>query len=374
MWVVSTGKKQVEFCDEALPNFRLIAYSSGKATYATRYRLHKRRDSIGHGDFRVVHLEAARDMHREVMLDVARGKDPKASRKAKATFAECVPKFLKFREGKKRDYAGDVLKFNKRLIPKFGRLPLDQISSSMLNDYLHSLHTSEGLAPATVNRYGAVLRTFFGWACEDGHLPSRRNPMDLVRPFPENNAPTSFMSVRELARFIRVAMADKNYLAGGLLSLLALTGARLSEWLDADWEQVDRAAKVLKLPAAKSKNGHADVIPLSAKVLAILEVIAEANGSGKGKIFPGQRGNPVMSRPGKVFDRVCERAGISGRGFTIHSLRHAFASALANAGVPQWIIRLILRHRSQAMVDRYCHGQADILSVTAETLSQMVLP
>ena len=108
-WVVATGKKQVEFCDEMLPNFRLLAYPSGKATFATRYRLHKRRDSISHGDFRVVHLEVARDLHRETMLDVARGIDPKASRKAKATFAECVPEFLKLRNGKIRDYPGDVL-------------------------------------------------------------------------------------------------------------------------------------------------------------------------------------------------------------------------------------------------------------------------
>lgn len=373
-WVVATGKKQVEFCDETLPNFRLFAYPSGKATFATRYRLHKRRDSISHGDFRVVHLEAARDLHRETMLDVARGIDPKASRRAKATFAECVPEFLKLRDGKIRDYAGDVLKFEKRLTPKFGRLPLEQISSSMLNSYLHSLHNEAKLKPATVNRYGALLRTFFEWACKSGHLATGRNPMALVRPFPENNAPTDFMSVTELAKFVDVAMSQENYQAGGLLSLLALTGARLSEWQKADWEQIDWTAKVLKLPAAKSKSGYADVIPLSDDVRQILEVIAEANGSQQGKIFPGQRGNSVMSRPGKVFDRVCELAGLSGRGFTIHSLRHAFASALANAGVKQWDIRLVLRHRSQTMVDRYCHGHADTLTNTAEKLSQMVMP
>lgn len=370
---VASGKKQVEFCDAELPNFRLMVYpSSGKGTFMTRYRLRKRRDSIGHGDYRVLHLESAREMHRQVMRDIAEGKDPKESRKAKATFAECVPEFLKLSKGKKRSYADDVAKFEKRLSPKFGRLPLDRISASMLNDFLHSLHTDEGLAPATVNRYGSLLRTFFVWAGEEGHLPSGKNPMSLVRPFTEDNAPTDFMSVKELGRFIDAAMAEENYLAGGLLSLLGLTGGRLDEWRDAEWSQIDWKAKLLKLPASKSKNKRDDVIMLSNRALEILSVIASEAKSRTGKIFPGLRGNKVMSRPVKAFDRICEKAKLTGRGFTIHSLRHAFGSALANAGVPVWVIQMLLRHRTAAMVERYCHVHAATLAGAAEKLSGMV--
>jgi site-specific recombinase XerD len=372
--VVASGKRQVEFCDTELPNFRLIAYSSGKATFTTRYRLRKRRDSIGHGDFRLLHLEDARNLHRQVMLDVAQGKDPKASRKAKATFAECVPEFLKLGAGKKRDHAGDVSKFEKRLTPKFGHLPLDAISTAMLNDYLNSLHTKEQLEPATVNRYGSALRTFFRWACRAGHLPSGRSPMELVQPFPEDNVPTDCMSIADLALFIDAAMGEKDYQAGGLLALLGLTGARLSEWLDADWWQIDWTKGFLKLPAAKSKNKHDDSIPLSDEALAILEVIAEANGTREGKIFPGRRGNVVMSRPGKAFDRVCEKVGLTGRGFTIHSLRHAVASALLNSGRDRQAVRWLLRHRSEGTLDRYGHAYAKTMKGTVRKLSRMVLP
>lgn len=372
---VASGKKQVELCDSELPNFRLLVYpASGKATYMTRYRLHRRRDSISHGDYRVLHLESAREMHRQVMLDVAHGHDPKASRKAKATFAECVPEFLKLGAGKKRSHADDVQKFEKRLTPKFGHLPLDQITTAMLNDFLHSLHTKEGLAPATTNRYRSLLVSFFGWACRTDYLPSGKSPMDLIRPLDEDNVPKDFMSETDLRAFVEAAMEEENHLAGGLLSLLALTGARLSEWQFADWSEVDADAALLKLPASKLKSKRAEVIALSTDALAILDVIAEANGNRSGKIFPGLRGNAVMSRPAKAFARICERAGLAGRDFTIHSLRHGFGSVLANAGTPQWIIRSALRHRSPAMVDRYCHVHADSLKGAAEKLSRMVMP
>lgn len=69
---VASGKKQVEFCDAELPNFRLMVYpSSGKATFMTRYRLRKRRDSIGHGDYRVEYAVNNKDAIRERLISAA---------------------------------------------------------------------------------------------------------------------------------------------------------------------------------------------------------------------------------------------------------------------------------------------------------------
>ena len=359
-----------------MPNLHLLVFPTGKATYISRYRQGKRRTSVSHGDFRVLHLENARELHRQLMFDLAQDKDPKATKKAKATFDEAAKAFLKAREGKLRSYADDVQKFNKRLGTAFGRRRLDQIASEELDNFLHNLHTQEGLAPASVNRYGSLLRAFFNWATKSDYLPSGKNPMALVKPFPEDNAPTDFMSVEELARFIDKAMEDQNPLAGGLLALLGLTGARLSEWLEADWSQVIWAEDAkLFLPASKSKNKRAAFIPIPPEGMALLEVIAEVTGSHKkGPIFPGRNKKKPMARPSRAFDRILEAAGLTGRDFTIHSLRHGFGSALGNGNVSPLTIQALLRHRTPTMVNRYCHPAMAAMSATVDALGKKLAP
>jgi len=370
--IVASGKKQVELCDTELPNFRLIVYgATGKASYTSRVRIGKRRDSQKLGDFRILTLEQARAMHRELIVDIARGVNPKQRRMARMTFAEFSVVFLELSKGKKKSHADDVQKFEKRLNPTFGKHQLAEIMPHALNKFLNSLHTKEGLAKATVNRYGTLLRTFFNRAIECGALPSGKNPMTPIKAFTEDNAPTDFMSVEDMKAFLAAANEETNRQAAILLMLLLLTGARLSEFLLGRWSQVDLPSRQWRLAAGDSKNGRAGIIPLPTTAIPLIEELAKTRRNEL--VFPGQRGNlGAMSRPGKTFDRILERAGLTGRGFTIHSLRHAFASGLANAGVPLWSIQMILRQRSAQMVQRYSHAQGDILLAASEQLSALV--
>ena len=370
--IVASGKKQVELCDTELSNLRLIVYgATGKASYTSRFRIGKRRDSKKLGDFRVLTLEQARAMHRELVVDLARGVSPKQRRMSEITFEDFSVEFLKLSKGKKKSYTDDVQKFEKRLNPAFGKQHLAEIMPPALNEFLNSLHTKDGLAKATVNRYGTLLRTFFNRAIECGALPSGKNPMIPIKAFPEDNAPTDFMSVEDMKAFLAAANEETNRQAAILLMLLLLTGARLSELLLGRWSQVDLPSRQWRLSASDSKNGRAAIIPLPSTAITLIEELAKTRRNEL--VFPGLRGNAgAMSRPGKIFDRILERAGLTGRGFTIHSLRHAFASGLANAGVPLWSIQMILRQRSAQMVQRYSHAQTDTLLAASERLSDLV--
>lgn len=369
--VVAGGYPQVEFCDTELPDFRLIAYKSGKATYTSRYRHQKRRDSMKLGDFRVLTLEQAREMHREVMYKLAHGENPKEARKAKITFAEFSIEFLALGEGRKKSHGDDVQKFEKRLNPAFGKMPLADVTTAMLNRFLHTLHTKDDLAGSTCNRYRTLLNTFFDRAIKMGYLPQGRNPMQPIRPYAESSGPADFMSKDAMAAFIAAADADENRHAAILFILLALTGARLSEWLKATWDRVSLERQQLRLSAADSKNGRAAVIFLSKAAVGYLEELHQARSNPY--VFAGQRGNAIMSRPAKVFERIVKRAGLAGRGFTIHSLRHGFASCLANDGeTPLWAVQSALRHQTQQMVQRYAHVHADTLRAANERMAELV--
>lgn len=368
--VVASGEKQIELCDTELPNFHLLIYSTGRATYTSRYVYRRRKTSKKVGDFRVLSLEQARAIHRERMVSLARGENPAQTRQARLTFAEFSEQFLALGKGKKRSHNDDVEKFKKRLNPTFGKLPLADIMTARLNSFLHSLHTKEGLSKATVNQYGSLLRRVFKRAIEMGALPSGRNPMAPIKAFPVDNAPKDFMSLDDMRAFLAAADQDENRLAAILLILLLLTGARLSELLYGRWSQVDLERRQWRLSADQSKNGRAAIIPLPTPAIPLLEELALTRRNEW--VFPGQRGNAVMSRPAKAFERICARAGLAGRGFVIHSLRHAYCSALANAGVPLWSIQMVVRHRTSQMVQRYSHVHAATLAATTETLTGLL--
>lgn len=369
--VSASGRTQVEFFDTELPGFSLIAYSSGKGSFTSRYRFRMRRDSMKLGDIRVLTIEQAREMHREVLYKLAHGENPKEARKAKVTFAEFSVEFLALGEGKKKSHADDVQKFEKRLNPAFGKMPLADVTTVMLNRFLHILHTKHALAGSTCNRYRTLLNTFFDRAIKMGYLPQGRNPIESIRPYAESSGPADFMSKSDMAAFIAAAEADENRQAAILFILLTLTGARLSEWLKATWDRVSLERRQLRLSATDSKNGRAAVIFLSSAAARYLDELQRSRRNQY--VFPGQRGNAIMNRPAKVFDRIVKRAGLAGRGFSIHSLRHGFASCLANDGeTPLWAVQSALRHQTQQMVQRYAHVHADTLRAVNERMAELV--
>lgn len=299
--VVASGQSQVELCDADQLNFRLLVFKSVKATYGTRYRLRKRRGWKKYGDFRNLHLEQARELHREAMFAVARGEDPNAAQKAKATFAEVSVEFLALGKGKLTTHAENVSKFEKRLNPEFGKLPVATIPTAKLNQFLHHLHSTDGLKPSTVNHYGNLLRTFFDHAIREGYLPAGKNPMDPIKSFLVDNAPTDFMSAQDMADFIASADQDEYRQAALVYVILALTGARLSEWLLAKWSQVSFDRRELRLSVSASENRREATIFLSE---AAIEVLRELQHDKRGDyIFSGQRGNAIMARPGRATRR-----------------------------------------------------------------------
>jgi integrase/recombinase XerD len=54
-----------------------------------------------------------------------------------------------------------------------------------------------------------------------------------------------------------------------------------------------------------------------------------------------------------IFTHYLREAGLQHKGYTIHSLRHTFASELLNAGMRLECLQLLLGHRDIEMTRRY---------------------
>jgi integrase len=227
----------------------------------------------------------------------------------------------------------------KRLGKFFGQdLAVSDVTPTRIFE-LRSHLRSEGLAPATVNRYLALLRSVLNFAVTAGYLqvsPVRRfarGSFLLSEPHPKRSPPLT--SNAEAARLLE-AIRDGWREWFGLFSLLLLTGARRGEAAGLRWADVDlgrRLVTIRRSYEAPTKSGRARTVPISSELAGIL-VEHRARDQWAGElVFPDPRSGDMLSpdaRLSTVLDSACKAAGVAR--MRIHDLRHAHASLWLMAG------------------------------------------
>jgi len=122
------------------------------------------------------------------------------------------------------------------------------------------------------------------------------------------------------------------------VKLLILTGQRRQEIAGLRWSEIDE--RVIHLPPARTKNGLAHDVPLSARALALiadLRRLADAD-----LVFT------IKRRPVNGFSKAKERldAASGVTDWTLHDLRRTVASGLQRLGVRLEVTEAVLNHKS----------------------------
>jgi integrase len=149
------------------------------------------------------------------------------------------------------------------------------------------------------------------------------------------------------------------------IRLLILTGARLREILDAQWQHVDFERGILFLP--DSKTGRKPIY-LSAAPLTILAGLPRIEGNPF--IIAGAKDGAPRADLKKPWAAVTKSASLDG--LRIHDLRHSFASIGAGASLGLPIIGKLLGHSQTATTHRYAHLDADPMRRAAETIGSTI--
>jgi integrase len=153
------------------------------------------------------------------------------------------------------------------------------------------------------------------------------------------------------------------------IRLLLLTGARASEVAELPWTELDLDAATWLLPAARSKNGLPNLVPLLPEAVAILKRRQEASTSVY--VFPGpQRAHMTDGNLSKPLKRVCARlARIGIASFTPHDLRRTVETGMAAAKVPkEWRDR-VLNHIDASVGGKH-YNMYDYLDEKREALEK----
>jgi integrase len=131
------------------------------------------------------------------------------------------------------------------------------------------------------------------------------------------------MPYRDVPAFI-ARLHGMNSVSARALKFLILTAARTGEVLGAKWGEIDTAARVWTVPAARMKAGREHRVPLSDAALSILAEQAKLRRSNDPDepIFPGRGRTGGLSS--MALEMILRRMEIKASGVTVHGFRSAF--------------------------------------------------
>jgi site-specific recombinase XerD len=255
-------------------------------------------------------------------------------------------------------YLGHVARFARY----FHRSP-EQLGADDIRRYQLHLINDKRLAPTSIVGAVAALRFLYQitlkqpWAVDAIIPPKRPQTLPVV------------LSPEEVVRFLG-AIPDLKHRA--ILTTCYAAGLRLSEVLHLKVTDVDSQRMVIHVADGK---GHRDrYVMLSPTLLHTLRAWWRTIRSTSW-LFPGQRpGHPMDKAAVQWACRMARfRSGIT-KPLTPHSLRHAFAVHLLEAGADLRTIQLLLGHRQLETTAGYLRLATTKVCATSSPLDLLPRP
>jgi integrase/recombinase XerC len=233
------------------------------------------------------------------------------------------------------------------------------VTPSMVRAYLADLH-SRKLSRVSVQRALGALRTYFRLLSREGVVAT--NPARVV---PTPRAPKKLPEVVTASQVGDLLGAIDDTPAGrrdrAALELLYRSGLRAAELVGLDLDDVDLGRRLVRV---RGKGGKERVVPFGHPAVAAIRAYLPARAGWRAAATTHEVGEPlfVNQRGGRLSDRSLRRivdAAVlhiaSIHHLHPHTLRHAFATHLLEAGMDLRAIQELLGHASLSTTQRYTH-------------------
>lgn len=249
----------------------------------------------------------------------------------------------------------DCVKHANRILGDKSMKPINLIAASDVTA-IQSGMIETGLRGKTVNMHTSCLRRIFASAVGSGLIVA--NPAATIRAVSSSDSRRRApFTPQEIHRLIEAAENDE---WKGLIIIGATTGLRGGDIRRLTSENI-QAGKLVISPSKTSRtSGAVLAIPLHPQALEWLQ-------GRTGALFP-TLAKLDESRTSNGFKKQMKAAQVSASvelapGITacrsMHSLRHSFATMLANAGIPEDVRRKLAGHASTLVHSKYSHhGEA----------------
>ncbi|MGI5117957.1 site-specific tyrosine recombinase XerD [Marinactinospora thermotolerans] len=253
-----------------------------------------------------------------------------------------------------------------------GLTDLAEVTEGDVTAFLRELREGDGTRPplgvASAGRAVVAVRGLHRFAMREGLTPD--DPASAVRPpAPARRLPKaiSLDQVETLLAAVDSAEDPRGMRDHALLELLYGTGARISEAVGLDVDDIDRVPAgdpaegggEVDVVRFRGKGGRERLVPIGRFARHAIDTylvrarpVLAASGRGTPALFLNARGGR-LTRQGawSVLRAAAERAGIGA--VSPHTLRHSFATHLLDGGADVRVVQELLGHASVTTTQVY---------------------
>jgi integrase len=328
-------------------------------------------------------LEEARARAAELIVDMRRGKDPKAKHTA-LTLREVLAQYIDARKKSGRKRSGEIGDGVQRYLSDWLDKPLPEITRDMVEkrhqrvaqdvearhraaaaesakryadraqrarakgwDDAATRHRAAAAAAAkrapppghaAANGAMRALRLLWNYAADrDPSLGA--NPVKLKGQWFPVPPRERLVKAEEMPRFYRAVMRLENTVARDYLVLLLLTGMRRREAAGLRWSDIDLKARTLRIPAAITKAGRTLDLPLTDVVFKMLSA-RRALGDAK-YVFPANSASGHIEEPKFALAQVAAACGVR---VAVHDLRRTFVTVAESCDISPFALKALVNH------------------------------
>ena len=232
-------------------------------------------------------------------------------------------------------------------LKSIGRHRFEDISRQDFSAFIE-YEQDRGLSPNTVSTRLRALNAFFNFLIQNDMLHA-----DLLKRKMRVKVPDSLPRAIEPEDIQRLLSLIKTPRDRALILTLLRTGMRIGELLNTKLADLNLKENYIQIFEAQ-KNRVGRIVYLSTDARSSLVKWLKLRNTKSDYLFYGHRCRPLSYQAARCrFNYYIAQAGLSHKDYTLHCLRHTYASELLNAGMPLQCLQELLGHSCIEMTRRY---------------------
>jgi integrase len=346
---------RTDFFDETISGLALRVTESGHRSWSFHFTSPRngKRARLTIGTYPGTTLAGARGKAMDARGHVERGQDPRITLDgrgaAEMTVAGLVEAYLADPDkAARRSNAESARRLRKNVVPLIGTVRVVDVRRRDVRKVTETI-LRRG-KPVEAARVFEDVRGMLRWAVEAEFLD-----VDPIAGMPKpgggmpRNRVLSDEEIATLWNGLGAALA-RSILCQRIIRICLVTAQRVGEVAGISRQEVDWSAREWRLPGARTKNGHAHIVPLSGFAIELLkEAFADADGlrfafpCGDGPLTPHAVARTIL-RANEVSDeRPLGRFGVAS--WSAHDLRRTALTGMARLGIPPIVLGHVANHR-----------------------------
>lgn len=252
-------------------------------------------------------------------------------------------------------YTRDLRRYEQHLA-SLGVPSLESVGEAHVSAFLAVLREGSGdhppLAASSAARALVAVRGLHKFAVREGLVA-----LDPAREVKPPAAPRRLPKALPVDDVLRLLETPSGLRDRALLEVLYSTGARISEAVGLDLDDIDAAERTVLLDG---KGGKQRLVPIGRPALDALDAYLvrarpglAAGGRGSPAVFLNVRGGRLSRQSAwQTLKVAAERAGLTAS-VSPHTLRHSFATHLLEGGADVRVVQELLGHASVTTTQIY---------------------